>query len=161
MTQLRAASQVDDSSKIGKFGLGLKSVFHWCDIFWIFRITPNADETQWTLERFETVTLPGIEFKNVISAAAIEAVYDDVKRQVLSCQLGPEALVIFVGGVAQGLIGRHTGNTGAFLAGLTGMKNPVFNQYGLDSGCRRTHKTCLLVVFEKLTPSSAAALTLH
>ena len=98
MTQLRAASQVDDSSKIGKFGLGLKSVFHWCDIFWIFRITPNADETQWTLERFETVTLPGIEFKNVISAAAIEAVYDDVKRQVLSCQLpiGAKPLLVFV-----------------------------------------------------------------
>jgi hypothetical protein len=98
MTQLRAASQVDDNSKIGKFGLGLKSVFHWCDIFWILRVTPVDSGDDWTLDRFETVTLPGIELGKLMNPIEIESVYEDVKKQVLQSELptGSKSLLVFV-----------------------------------------------------------------
>jgi hypothetical protein len=90
--ELRSASQIANEEKIGKFGLGLKSIFHWCDVCWCMQFdVSNLFGTRFS----DLIVAPNIrDSETLIPDNVHEAVISDT-REVLKKHIGSTVTDLF------------------------------------------------------------------
>ena len=79
MFRLRAGWQIANESKIGKFGLGLKSIFHWCDFAWKMQL---IQEENWQARFVDPVGAPNLPLERIRSREDDECVLSQVQSLV-------------------------------------------------------------------------------
>lgn len=79
MFRLRAGWQIGNESKIGKFGLGLKSIFHWCDFAWKMQL---IHETGWQAKFVDPVGAPNLPLDQVRSVEDDTLVLNQIQSLV-------------------------------------------------------------------------------